>query len=140
MVILGLVRVARALSACCVLALLVVACSSGGGKHSAPTTTTSATIPASAYRRSDVVDIKVISLPESPVLYWTAERKHWSQVLAMLPTKLPPQPTRQTCSVGPALIMKLKGGGELDYTCKLPPAILATRNYIISVGRQSAAQ
>jgi hypothetical protein len=113
--------------------ILLVAGCTGGGHHAAmanaPTTTK---IGSRRFARAEVTDIKVGSLPESPVLNWSAERAHWAQVLAMLPEQLPRPVPNPTCTTGPFLIVRLRGGSELDYQCTLPPAILATRNYIIS--------
>lgn len=122
----------------CVIGVVVgvlVASGCGGGGHrasngNASTTTTLASKPIA---RSQVTDIQVEALPESPVLRWSAERAHWTEVISKLPAQLPQPNPHQTCTTGPELVVRLRSGAELIYACALPPAILTTRNYIISL-------
>jgi hypothetical protein len=122
-----------------VLALLVLGggCShhaSSAAKHEiGPLTSTTEASDASGAHRSDVVDIQVGAVPESPVMDYSLEHAHWESVLAHLPDELP-KPRAATCETGPRLTIKLRGGRELNYVCKLPPGIGETRTFIISLG------
>ncbi len=84
--------------------------------------------------RGEVIEIDAESVPESPVLRFTPQNPHWAAALSRLPAQLPAAHPRRTCATGPVLILRLRGGAELDYVCKLPDAIAATRNYITSLG------
>lgn len=84
-----------------------------------------------------MADIKVWALPESPVMNWAAERRHWGAVLALLPEQLPKPPPLDTCKTGPALNIRLRSGEEITYECSLSRSMLAVRDYVLSLGADS---
>jgi len=73
------------------------------------------------------------SFPESPALNRGIIRAHWRQVVARLPLHLPPPISRQACPSGPLLIVRLRGGSQITYDCKLPPSIRAVRDYMVAL-------
>lgn len=128
----------RALVGALALVALTSACSHHSSSSTAkyrlrPFTSTTQAPSASGAQRSDVVDIQVGAVPESPVMDYSAEHAHWAAVLAHLPDELP-KPNAASCETGPRLTIKLRGGRELNYECKLPLRIGETRAFIISLG------
>jgi hypothetical protein len=127
------------------MVFLLVALASAGcdsGRHSAKSppraaTTTTTTLATARHSRAEVTDIKIWSLPESPVMNWSAERGHWAAVLSLLPEQLPTPPPLDTCKIGPALDIRLRSGEDLSYECALPPSILAVRKYVLSLPPQA---
>jgi len=73
------------------------------------------------------------SFPESPALNRGIIRAHWRQVVARLPLHLPPPISQQACPSGPLLIVRLRGGSQITYDCKLPPSIRAVRDYMVAL-------
>jgi hypothetical protein len=100
--------------------VLVTGCS-GGGKRSSPTTTR-----ATRAESAKVVRIDILSKPEGPAYHYdrTRNAKAFADIVASLPSNLPPSSGTQSCEVGATLVFTLVDGTARRYgPCGTPASI-----------------